>query len=65
MHAEFRLHVFLAALLGSTLLLLSGTSLAQYRKTNLVSNLATGAKHQDTQLQNGWGLASAPVIRSG
>jgi len=37
-------------------------SLAQYKKTNLVSNLATGAKHQDTQLQNAWGLAYAPAI---
>jgi len=47
-------------MLGLALLLTSGTSMAQYRKTNLVSNLPTGAKHQDTQLQNGWGLAYGP-----
>jgi uncharacterized protein (TIGR03118 family) len=60
MHPVFRRNLFLAALLGNALLLLSGTSLAQYKKINLVSNLPTGAKHQDTQLQNGWGLAYAP-----
>ena len=60
MHRVFRRNLFVAAMLGLMLLLMSGSSLAQYRKTNLVSNLATGAKHQDTQLQNGWGLAYGP-----
>jgi uncharacterized protein (TIGR03118 family) len=48
------------AFIAVTLLFVSDTSLAQYRKTNLVSNLPTGAKHQDPQLQNGWGLAYGP-----
>jgi len=60
MHRVFRHNLFVASMLGLALLLMSGTSLAQYRKTNLVSNLPTGAKHQDTQLQNGWGLAYGP-----
>ena len=60
MYRVFRRSFFIAPMLGLTLLLMSGTSPAQYRKTNLVSNLPTGAKHQDTQLQNGWGLAYAP-----
>src|SRR5882757_421438 len=60
MYRAFRPKLFLSTLLGITLLAVSGTSLAQYKKTNLVSNLATGAKHQDTQLQNAWGLAYAP-----
>jgi uncharacterized protein (TIGR03118 family) len=60
MHRVFRHNLFSATLLGLTLVLGSGTSAAQYKKTNLVSNLAKGAKHQDTQLQNAWGLAYAP-----
>jgi uncharacterized protein (TIGR03118 family) len=60
MNPVFRRNLFIAAMLGITLLLGSGTSLAQYKKTNLVSNLPTGAKHQDTQLQNAWGLAYGP-----
>src|SRR5882762_4398430 len=60
MHRAFRRNLFNAAVFGLTLLFVSGTSLAQYKKTNLVSNLPKGAKHQDTQLQNAWGLAYAP-----
>ena len=60
MHRVFCCNLFIAPMLGLALLLTSGTSMAQYRKTNLVSNLPTGAKHQDAQLQNGWGLAYAP-----
>lgn len=60
MHPAFCRNFFVASVLGLMVLLGSGTSLAQYKKTNLVSNLPTGAKHQDTQLQNGWGLAYAP-----
>jgi len=60
MHRVFRYNRFTAQMLGLALLLVSSNLLAQYRKTNLVSNLPTGAKHQDAQLQNGWGLAYAP-----
>ncbi|HWZ81136.1 MAG TPA: TIGR03118 family protein [Terriglobales bacterium] len=60
MHLVSRRSLFFATLLGLALVLLSSASLAQYKKTNLVSNLPTGAKHQDTQLQNAWGLAYAP-----
>jgi uncharacterized protein (TIGR03118 family) len=43
------------------LALLSGSALAQYRRSNLVTNLPTGAKHTgDTQLINPWGLAYGP-----
>ena len=47
----------LLALLG---ILITSNGIAQYKKTVLVSNLPTGAKHQDTQLVNGWGLAYGP-----
>ena len=60
MNPVIRRNLFIAALLGVTILLTSGISLAQYKKTNLVSNLSKGAKHQDTQLQNAWGLAYGP-----
>jgi len=42
MYRAIRPKLFLSTLLGITLLAVSGTSLAQYKKTNLVSNLATG-----------------------
>jgi uncharacterized protein (TIGR03118 family) len=38
----------------------SGTALAQYTNTKLTSNQAGKAKHMDTLLINGWGLAYAP-----
>ena len=60
MHSVFRRKLMTAILTGLALVILSGTSLAQYKKTNLVSNLPTGANHQDTQLRNAWGLAYAP-----
>lgn len=60
MHPVFRRNLVNAALLGITMFLVSQSALAQYKRTNLVSNLATGAKHQDTQLQNAWGLAYSP-----
>ncbi len=60
MSTAVRRNLFIAALLGVTILVTSGISVAQYKKTNLVSNLSKGAKHQDTQLQNGWGLAYGP-----
>src|SRR2546421_3533902 len=46
--------------LALMLSLVSGSALAQYKITKLVSNLPTGAKHQDTQLINAWGMAYAP-----
>ena len=60
MPLAFRRNLLTSAWIGLGLIVLSTASLAQYRKTNLVSNLPTGAKHQDTQLQNAWGLAYAP-----
>jgi uncharacterized protein (TIGR03118 family) len=38
----------------------SSTALAQYQQTNLTSNQSGKAKHQDTLLQNAWGLVYAP-----
>jgi uncharacterized protein (TIGR03118 family) len=43
-----------------SLVLISATSLAQYKRVKLVTNLATGAKHSDPQLVNAWGVAYAP-----
>ena len=47
--------------LALTLSFVSGTALAQYKLTKLVSNLPKGSKHQDTQLINAWGLAYGPA----
>jgi len=41
--------------------LTSATAAAQYRVTNLVSNQAGLAKHQDASLVNAWGIAFAPT----
>ena len=38
----------------------STTAVAQYKQTNLTSNQAGKAKHQDSLLQNAWGLVYAP-----
>src|ERR1700693_4005151 len=38
----------------------STTAAAQYKQTNLTSNKAGKAKHQDSLLQNAWGLVYAP-----
>jgi uncharacterized protein (TIGR03118 family) len=57
-----RLHhraLTLPACLG-LVLLVSGTALAQYQLTNLVSNQAGAAKHTDPLLVNAWGLVYAP-----
>ena len=54
-----RTHVF-PALLGLVLVLVSSSALAQYSLTNLDSDLAGKARHQDTLLKNAWGLAYAP-----
>jgi uncharacterized protein (TIGR03118 family) len=42
------------------LVLASSAALAQYASTNLDSDLAGKAKHQDSLLKNAWGLAYAP-----
>ena len=42
------------------LVLASSSALAQYANTNLDSDLAGKAKHQDKNLKNAWGLAYAP-----
>jgi len=50
------LTLWLALALGFT----SSTALAQYKITNLTSNQTGKAKHQDSLLQNAWGLVYAP-----
>lgn len=50
----------LAASLGLALLFVSGTALAQYKLTNLVSNQKGKAQHTDPNLVNAWGLTFAP-----
>jgi uncharacterized protein (TIGR03118 family) len=52
--------IVVAVGLGLMLTVASSAAFAQYKMTKLVSNLAKGAKHQDTQLQNAWGLAYGP-----
>ncbi len=51
------------ALSGLALLLVfcSSAALAQYQLTRLTSNQAGKAKHQDSLLQNAWGLAYTPT----
>src|SRR6202162_3132789 len=39
----------------------SRPALAQYKRTNLTSNQSGKAKHQDTLLQNAWGLVYSPT----
>ena len=46
--------------LGLAVLLVSGTALAQYQLTNLVSNQIGWAKHIDPLQVNGWGLTYGP-----
>ena len=58
-----RLHnraLTLLACLGLVLMCVSGTALAQYQLTNLVSNQTGAAKHTDPLLVNAWGLVYAP-----
>jgi len=54
-----RVHVISAAL-GLLLVLSSSAALAQYQLTNLTSDLAGKAKHQDPLLKNAWGLVYSP-----
>ena len=50
----------LAAAFALVILLVSSTAMAQYAVTKLTSNQAGQAKHTDSLLQNGWGIAYAP-----
>ena len=51
----------LTYLAGCVLVLATSAALAQnYQRTNLDSDLAGKAKHQDTLLKNAWGLAYGP-----
>ena len=50
----------LIACLGLVLMFVSGTALAQYQLTNLVSNQVGAARHTDPLLVNAWGLVYAP-----
>jgi len=54
-----RTHVIPAAL-GLLLVLSSSAALTQYQLTNLTSDLAGKAKHQDPLLKNAWGLVYSP-----
>jgi uncharacterized protein (TIGR03118 family) len=54
-----RVHVISAAL-ALLLVLSSSAALAQYQLTNLTSDLAGKAKHQDPLLKNAWGLVYSP-----
>ncbi len=55
-----RRKVWFTLSLGLALLLVSGTALAQYQLTSLVSNQIAWAKHIDPLQVNGWGLAYGP-----
>src|SRR6266481_84530 len=50
----------LIACLGLVLMIVSGTALAQYQLTNLVSNRSGAARHTDPLLVNAWGLVHGP-----
>jgi uncharacterized protein (TIGR03118 family) len=50
----------LPALLGLVLVLLTGSAMAQYQATLLVSDLSGKTMHTDPLLKNPWGLAYAP-----
>ena len=60
---DFRQHLFLAAATGFVVLA-AGTALADgrtvYLRTDLVSNLKNLVQPADPNLQNAWGVASAP-----
>src|ERR1700736_3031037 len=50
----------LISCLGLVLMFVSGTALAQYQLTNLVSNQVGAARHTDPLLVKGWGLVYPP-----
>ena len=52
--------IAVAACLGLALMFVSSSAVAQYTLTNLVSNQAGAARHQDPLLVNAWGLAYGP-----
>jgi uncharacterized protein (TIGR03118 family) len=60
MHRMFSRTLVLSAALGLLVVLTSSAALAQYKATNLTSDLTGKAKHQDTLLKNPWGLAYSP-----
>jgi len=61
MTRKSKVNVLGATLVGLMLSLASTSALAQYKISNLVTNLPKGAKHVgDKQLINPWGLAYAP-----
>jgi len=57
-HKMCRNKTFMALVVA--LCMISSSAFAQYTVTNLVSNLAGKAKHQDPSLVNAWGIAYAP-----
>src|SRR3979411_1534226 len=56
MQRPFARGIFTSTWLAIVLMLVSSAS-AQYKSTQLVSNLANKAPHQDGKLINAWGLA--------
>lgn len=60
MHRLFSRSHALTTVLGLFMVLTSTAALAQYQLTNLTSDLAGKAKHQDVLLKNAWGLAYSP-----
>ena len=56
MQRPFARGIFASPWLAIVLLLVSSAS-AQYKATQLVSNLANVAPHQDSKLLNAWGIA--------
>jgi uncharacterized protein (TIGR03118 family) len=60
MSSSFHRGVALASFIGSIMMLFPNLAVAQYKRTNLVSNQAGAAVHTDPLLVNGWGLAYGP-----
>jgi uncharacterized protein (TIGR03118 family) len=60
MHRSLSRSIVLFSALGLLLVLCSSAAVAQYNVTYLTSNLTGKAKHQDTLLQNPWGLVYCP-----
>lgn len=60
MQRLFARTIALTASLGLVLMFISSTALAQYKLTNLTSNVSGKAKNVDPLLVNPWGLAYGP-----
>jgi len=60
MQRLFARTIALTASLGLVLMFVSSTALAQYKLTNLTSNVSGGGKNVDPLLVNAWGLAYGP-----